>query len=155
MAGRGPARTGKAVRRNKGPETVLIASPKGNKKYGWKLPDGVLVDRDGDPVDWHPATKKWWEAWRTSPQATRMLTEPDWHFLLDTAFMHHQMWSNGRWDFASEVRLRVAKFGATPEDRLRLHLEIDEQIDNNGAIGKGDAANVTSIDARRKRLVNE
>jgi hypothetical protein len=81
-----------------------------------------------------------------------MLTEPDWQFLLDTALMHHHMWQNGRWDFASEVRLRVAKFGATPEDRLRLHLEIDEQIENNGSIGKGDGANVTSIDARRKRL---
>jgi len=151
MAGRGPARTGKAVRRNKQPATVTVKAP--TKKYGWKLPEGVLFDRDGDPVEWHPATKKWWNAWRSSPQATRMLTEPDWQFLLDTALMHHQMWQNGRWDFASEVRLRVAKFGATPEDRLRLHLEIDEEIEQQGAAGNTAGTNVTSIEERRKRVV--
>lgn len=151
MAGRGPARTGKAVRRNKGPETHTISAPKGNKKYGWQLPKNVLRDKDGDIVDWHPMTVKWWEAWRSSPQATRMLTEPDWQFLLDTALMHHMMWQNGRWDFASEVRLRVAKFGATPEDRLRLHLEIDEEIDNNGSVGRSSGS-VTDIESRRKRL---
>lgn len=152
MPGRGPARTGKAVRRNKGPETHTISAPKGNKKYGWQLPKDVLTDKDGDIVPWHPMTIKWWESWRRSPQATRMLTEPDWHFLLDTALMHHMMWQNGRWDFASEVRLRVAKFGATPEDRLRLHLEIDDEIDNNGAIGRGQGGNVSDLDERRKRL---
>jgi hypothetical protein len=149
MAGRGPARTGKAVRRNKGPETITVKAP--NKKYGWDLPKGVLRDKDGDPIAWHPMTKKWWDAWRSSPQATRMLTEPDWQFLLDTALMHHQMWQNGRWDFASEVRLRVAKFGATPEDRLRLHLEIDDEIDQNGSVGRTEGS-VTDIDSRRKRL---
>lgn len=151
MAGRGPARTGKAVRRNKAPATVTVKAP--TKKYGWKLPEGVLRDKEGDPVDWHPATKKWWNAWRSSPQATRMLTEPDWQFLLDTALMHHQMWQNGRWDFASEVRLRVAKFGATPEDRLRLHLEIDEEIEQQGAAGNVAGTNVSSLEERRKRVV--
>jgi hypothetical protein len=80
-----------------------------------------------------------------------MLTEPDWQFLLDTALMHHQMWQNGRWDFASEVRLRVAKFGATPEDRLRLHLEIDDEIEQNGSVGRTEGS-VTDIQSRRKRL---
>ena len=149
--GKGPARTGKAVRRNKMPDNIVIGTP--SEKYGFKLPHGVLVDRNGEEVDWHPMTVVWWEAWRSSPQATRMLTAPDWQFLLDTALMHHHMWQNGRWDFASEVRLRVAKFGATPEDRLRLHLEIDEQIMENGAVGKeAQGQNVTSIAARRSRL---
>lgn len=151
MAGRGPARTGKAVRRNKVPDTVMVKAPEKHEKYGWELPKGVLRDKDGDPIAWHPMTKKWWDAWRSSPQATRMLTEPDWHFLLDTALMHHNMWENGRWDFASEVRLRVAKFGATPEDRLRLHLEIDQEIENNGSVGNAEA-NVTDIKSRRARL---
>jgi hypothetical protein len=151
MPGRGPARTGKAVRRNKVPDTIVVKAPKNNKKYGWLLPKDVLRDKDGDVAAWHPMTVKWWDAWRTSPQATRMLTEPDWHFLLDTALMHHNMWQNGRWDFASEVRLRVAKFGATPEDRLRLHLEIDQEIENNGSVGNAEA-NVTDIKSRRARL---
>ncbi len=150
MGGKGPARTGKAVRRNKVPDTVKLQTPE--HKYGWDLPKGVVKDRDGDPVAWHPMTKKWWDTWRRSPQATRMLTEPDWMFLLDTALMHHQMWSSGRWDFASEIRLRVAKFGATPEDRLRLHLEIDEEIPNNGSVGNAPTGNVSDINERRKRI---
>ena len=150
MAGRGPARTGKAVRRNKEPEKTTVKSS--GRKYGWELPEGVLFDKYGDPEDWHPATVKWWESWRTSPQATRMLSEPDWHFLLDTALMHHAMWKNGRWDFASEVRLRVAKFGATPEDRLRLRLEIDDGTEDAAVGDAKEANNVTSIASRKKRI---
>ena len=59
--------------------------------------------------------------WRRSPQADVMI-ESDWYFLLDTALMHDAMWSKGQWTLAAEVRLRVAKFGATPEDRARLRL---------------------------------
>jgi hypothetical protein len=40
--------------------------------------------------------------------------------------MHHTMWSKGRWEFAAELRLRAAKFGATPEDRARLKIEVTE-----------------------------
>jgi hypothetical protein len=40
---------------------------------------------------------------------------------MDTAIMHHKMWS-GDLTWAPEVRLRVAKFGATPEDRARLRI---------------------------------
>ncbi|HTI28265.1 MAG TPA: hypothetical protein VL652_45200, partial [Kutzneria sp.] len=65
----------------------------------------------------------WWDTWRRSPQA-QTFTETDWDFLLDTALMHHTMWLKGRWEFASELRLRAAKFGATPEDRARLRMQV-------------------------------
>ena len=42
------------------------------------------------------------------------------------------MWSKGQWTLAAEVRLRVAKFGATPEDRARLRMvfaDADEKDD--------------------------
>lgn len=119
---------------------------------GFALPKGVLRDKNGDAQPWHKQTVKWWNAWRKSPQATRMLTEPDWQFLLDTALMHHQMWEYGRWELAAEVRLRVQKFGATPEDRARLKVEVAvaQQPDAHGAAG-----NVTSIDDRRARLTED
>ncbi|WP_226654965.1 hypothetical protein [Leifsonia sp. LS1] len=78
-----------------------------------------------------------------------MLSEPDWDFLLDTALMHHTMWAKGRWEFASEVRLRAAKFGATPEDRLRLRQEID--VPEEYPAGAAGNDNVTSIESRRDR----
>jgi hypothetical protein len=74
-----------------------------------------------DDIEWHARTRDWWQMWARSPQAIGF-TETDWSFLLDTALMHHAMWSKGQWTLAAEVRLRVAKFGATPEDRARLRM---------------------------------
>jgi hypothetical protein len=51
----------------------------------------------------------------------------DWDFMLDTAMMHSAMW-NGEMKMAAEVRIRVAKFGATPEDRLRLKVQVEEDL---------------------------
>lgn len=53
-----------------------------------------------------------------SPLSTEY-TETDWSFLLDTAYLHALYWK-GDFRVAGELRLRVAKFGATPEDRARL-----------------------------------
>ena len=74
-----------------------------------------------EDVEWHPRTRAWWLMWANSPQADTF-TETDWSFLLDTALMHHAMWAKMQWTLAAEVRLRVAKFGATPEDRARLRM---------------------------------
>ncbi len=72
-------------------------------------------------VDWHPRTRAWWRIWKESPQA-EIFMATDWDFLLDTALMHHAMWSKHQWTLAAEVRARVAKFGATPEDRAKLRM---------------------------------
>lgn len=72
-------------------------------------------------VDWHPQTRRWWSTWQDSPMA-ELMGPTDWDFLLDTALMHNALWSGGHWTVAAELRLRVAKFGATPEDRLRLRI---------------------------------
>ena len=42
--------------------------------------------------------------------------------LLVTAFIHAD-YMRGRLDRAPELRLRMAKFGATPEDRARLRIQ--------------------------------
>lgn len=78
-----------------------------------ELPDGL---------DWHPMTRRWWKVWQDSPMA-ELMGSTDWSYLLDTALMHHAMWEKGQWTLAAEVRLRVAQFGATPADRLRLRIQ--------------------------------
>ncbi|TCO47311.1 hypothetical protein [Actinocrispum wychmicini] len=53
------------------------------------------------------------------------MTGTDWDFLLDTALLHAELWS-GVASVAPELRLRVGKLGATPEDRQRLRMQIIE-----------------------------
>jgi hypothetical protein len=120
MAGRGPAPKDpdKKVRRNADP-VPATELPVDDTLRGPELPD-VLGGEE-----WHPQTRRWWDNWRRSPQAASML-DTDWDFLLDTALMHHTMWAKRRWEFAGELRLRVAKFGATPEDRARLRMRVTE-----------------------------
>ena len=116
---------------------------------GFDLPAGVLPDGE----DWHPVTRRWWDHWRRSPQGIMMATEVDWDFLLDTALIHHTMWMKGRWEFANEVRMRVAQFGATPAARraLKMELEVPEQF----SVGDVSPSNVTRMsDARKQRLAN-
>ncbi|RTE50434.1 hypothetical protein EKN07_04170 [Actinobaculum sp. 352] len=60
--------------------------------------------------------------WRRSPLAPSF-SEMDWAFLLDTALLHQQLWASGDTRVLPELRLRVAKFGATPEDRARLRVQ--------------------------------
>jgi hypothetical protein len=107
-------------------------------------PDGVLRGPDLPDYDWHPRTLTWWETWRRSPLAQEF-GQTDWDFLIDTAFLHSQMW-NGEIRLASEVRLRAAKFGATPEDRLRLKVEVDQEAEQ---VKKAPASK-----ARKARLLN-
>lgn len=82
-----------------------------------------------------------------------MVTDVDWDFLLDTALVHHNMWKNGRWEFANEVRMRVAQFGATPAARRALNQEIE--VPEQHPVGNAKSSNVTSIADRRKRLAGE
>lgn len=142
MAGRGPAPKGKRSRDRDTPELEKLTES--SVLYGAALPDGVLPD--GEP--WHPQTVKWWDALRRFPL---LKDEPEigWQFLVDTALMHHTMWTKGRWEFASELRLRVAKYGATPEDRMRLKIKV-APLDAPSAAKK--PAGVTDISSRRSRL---
>lgn len=115
MAGRGPApKPSDQVRRRneRAPMTVLTVD---GKEYGPDLPD---------THEWPAATLAWWETWRKSAQAQKF-TDTDWAFLLDTAVLHADFWLGDR-SVAAELRLRAAKFGATPEDRARLKLEVGD-----------------------------
>jgi hypothetical protein len=147
VAGHGPAPKDPAKRRRRNAEPkakdTLVSD---GEIRGPELPEGVLEDES-----WHPRTVQWWETWRRSAQS-QTFTDTDWDFLLDTALMHHTMWSRQKWEFAAELRLRAAKFGATPEDRLRLRMEIETPGSGRPTAPKPDASSVTDITSRRARL---
>ena len=124
MAGRGPAPKApdkRAGHSNSDPQPLktIVASPVRQPR----LPVfKTLNPLSGRPVTfaWPAQTKTWWRMWGESPLSADF-TETDWSFLLDTAILHARFW-RGDVKAAAELRLRVAKFGATPEDRARLRI---------------------------------
>lgn len=115
MAGRGPIPKppDKRARRNKDPipATVLRFEPCTQPRLPPRMPSG-------EP--WPSRTRAWWRMWAASPLSS-VFTSTDWSELLDTAVLHGEFWL-GRVGMAAELRQRVAKFGATPEDRARLRI---------------------------------
>lgn len=139
MAGVGapPKDPEKRARRNVDPigRTVLQFIP-GEQP---ELPQLTRYDRDleADVVEpWHPQTLVWWGMWQDAAQSDTF-TATDWSFLVDTALIHHRFWS-GDMRAAGELRLRVTKFGVTPEDRARLRMvfaDADAKDANRGVSG--------------------
>lgn len=138
MAGRGPAPKdpAKRARRNADPvplrvvEAVPVAQP--------DLPE-FEVERsvDGEavmvPFVWPAATRGWWAMLAHHPLAGEF-TDLDWSYLLDTARLHAEFWL-GATKLAAELRLREAKYGFTPEDRLRLRLQFAQTATAEAAVG--------------------
>lgn len=117
MAGRGPAPQANHQRER---------DTKRRTSAEYELEDDGQVRGSDLPggIDWPVVTLAWWETWRRSPQS-QAFTQTDWDFLIDTALLHARFWK-GDEKVAGELRLRVAKFGATPEDRARLRMQIGE-----------------------------
>jgi hypothetical protein len=84
------------------------------------------------PGKWPKRTRDWWAMWRDAPQA-EMFSDTDWDFLLDTARLHAAYWGEGALSVANELRIRVAKFGATIEDRARLRIQFAQADEAEGA----------------------
>lgn len=126
MAGRGPQPKdpSKRARTNSDPMglRVYTAEPVVQPE----LPEfDVQVEADGQLLAqrfvWPEATRRWWAVWGDEPMA-RDFTATDWDFLLDTALLHAKVWGFGDLKLLPELRLRVAKMGATSEDRARLRI---------------------------------
>lgn len=141
MAGRGPApKAGskRARRNNDSTPTTLLRFEEAEQP---KLPEGQA---------WPSETVEWWEMWRDSPQAEHF-GSTDWAFLLDTALLHAMLWGNGDISVLPELRIRVAKFGATPEDRARLRMqfaeadEADSRRPNTGRPSARERARVVQL----------
>jgi hypothetical protein len=119
MAGRGPRPkpADRRARTNKDPipsreVSVLPVAP-------MALPMDLLPEGE----EWHPATLRWWGRWCESPLAEN-LPEVDWSELEACAVLHHEFMRKRSFTLGSELRLRMAKWGATPEDRARLRITI-------------------------------
>ncbi|MCB1289497.1 MAG: hypothetical protein KDB47_17780 [Mycobacterium sp.] len=87
------------------------------------LPPRFAVNAEGRKkrVAWPAVTRRWWATWGAEPM-TAEFRPTDWDFLLDTALLHAQVWGDGDMRGLAELRLRVAKMGATSEDRARLRI---------------------------------
>lgn len=142
MAGRGPAPKdpNRRARRNKDPIAlrVIVAPPVEQPE----LPT-FMVESDGELSEfvWPAVTQEWWRMWGDSPLSTEF-TASDWSFLVDTARVHAAFWL-GNQSAAVELRLRVAKFGATPEDRARLRItfaQADDADDRRSATVRSSSA---------------
>lgn len=83
-----------------------------------------------DGLDWCPRTKEWYLKWRVSPNA-KLFTETDWEALLECCIIHNRIWDPNRsvgdtnlTNLMSELRRRVAVWGATHYDRVQLKMSI-------------------------------
>lgn len=114
MAGRGPAPkdADKRLRRNADPiATTTVEFVRGVQP---PLPVGY---------DWPEQTRIWWREWGEST-LSRRFTATDWSYLLDTALLHAKVWGpDQNLSYMAELRQRVAKVGATAEDRARLRIQ--------------------------------
>lgn len=126
MAGRGPAPKNPQARARRNADPIGLRVLHAEPSQQPELPDfDVTIKVDGTLVtqkfEWPERTRAWWQMWAESPLAVEF-TGNDWSELLDTALLHARLWT-GDLSVAAELRLRVAKFGATPEDRARLRIQ--------------------------------
>lgn len=92
---------------------------------------------DGSP--WPDETVAFWDALAEYPlSATWTLLE--WLYHLDTAVLHGEFWLTGKATYASELRLRLAKIGATAEDRARLRIAFANADEAEGRTPKTPAS---------------
>jgi hypothetical protein len=122
MAGRGPAPKPASTRARRNAQStadrVILITPAGQPDMPDTMPG---LSDNGERIPWPVETGVWWNMWAEHPLAAEF-TASDWLFLKDTAVLHGRFWY-GDFSVAGELRLRVAKFGATPEDRARLRVQ--------------------------------
>lgn len=119
MGTRGPAPKENAQRRNKHPEATEISR---EIQPGRELAKGLGVTT--------PGAKRFWKTWSTAPQSADWL-ETDWTELEITTILVDQLYK-GDYKLAGEIRQRVAKWGATNEDRARLRMKLEKKPGEEG-----------------------
>lgn len=113
MGSRGPTPKASAVRRNKH-ENAVELSPE--TRPGRPLPSYLPVSTN--------AAKHFWKTWSQSPQSATWM-ETDWEELAVTVLLVDELYK-GDTKLAGEIRQRVAKWGATNEDRARLRMKFEK-----------------------------
>ncbi len=103
-----------------------------------------VIERDPDPqpelpanIDWHMQTVLWWHVWGSDALSAEF-SSLEWMYLIETAMLVNEFW-NGDMKVASELRLRAAKFGVTPEDRARLRIQVitAQNVEDDREVRKG------------------
>lgn len=138
MAGVGPAPKDPSKRARRNAPTQAQTVLRFERAEAPDLPTvEIEVDSELTEFHWPARTVEWWQMWRDSPQAEHF-SSTDWDFLLDTALIHARYW-RGDTSLAAELRLRVAKHGATMEDRARLRMAFAEADEADGGKGSSGA----------------
>lgn len=141
MAGRGPAPKDSSRRARRNHDASPVTILRFEEAEQPELPNSQ---------PWPPETIEWWSMWADCPQAEHF-GSTDWSFLLDTAILHAMLWGNGDTSVLPELRIRVAKFGATPEDRARLRMqfaeadEADARRPDGGRLSARERAKVVTL----------
>ncbi|MFC8099427.1 hypothetical protein [Streptomyces sp. NPDC057363] len=129
---RGPSPKPNAVRRNvheHAQELTPEAQP------GRSLPTALGVKTGG--------ARRFWKTWSTAPQ-TATWVETDWAELEITTKLVDEFFK-GDTKLAGEIRQRVAKWGATVEDRNRLRMKIEESNESPGEGTPADPQNEDTV----------
>lgn len=85
-------------------------------------------DENGNIIEWHEMTRRWWrDVWR-SPMATEYL-QADTHGLYRLAELVDRYWLEPSAGLAAEIRLQQQCFGLTPLDRRRLEWQVEQTED--------------------------
>lgn len=131
------------------------SSPADRSRFDRIAVDGVirgpeLPENQPNGIPWAQKTQEWYEGWRISAQAQRF-TPTDWEELFLATLLYDQIifTAKGRTLAMAELRQRVAKLGATEDDRARLRYTIVDdasQIPTNAR----QLASVARIDRRTK-----
>lgn len=138
MAGRGPAPKDPAKRARRNADVLPL-----------RVLEAVIAEKPELPAfpveghSWPAATVAWWGLLDLHPLA-REFTDMDWSYLADTALLHAAFWG-GNLGLASELRLREAKYGFTPEDRARLRIQFAQATE-------AEVVTATKVETARQRF---
>ncbi len=110
--------------------------------HGPELPENV--------IEWPVQTTEFWQALRQDAAASTW-TEVEWKQLIDVALLHADLWS-GNSKVASEIRLRLAAFGLTPSDRLRVRQIVGVKPDADAPNKLEELRARQTANARKRRI---
>lgn len=124
------------------------------------LPKSTLVS--GRSAKLLAQTERWWDVISSMPHCV-LWTAGDWLFAIETVYVAEAVF-RGDMVRAAELRTRCKQMGTTLDARrdLRIRYVDPAELENDDepepkktpAKGKGSKSNVTSMDARRRRLTD-
>ncbi|MFD5689621.1 phage terminase small subunit [Streptomyces rubiginosohelvolus] len=139
---RGPKPKENAIRRNKHEYAQTLSS---STTEGRALPPGLGIKTAG--------ARRFWRTWATSPQASNW-AETDWAELEITVKLVDAFYG-GDVKLAGEIRQRVAKWGATTEDRSRLRISLEETGQDQGDEPDSPDPATSDLDEELFRLLSD